>query len=317
MKFQLFILLLLNTTLLIAQSYKEEEIELISRPSNLFGTLLVPETHNSTVALIIPGSGPTNRNGNSTITGDNNSLKYLAEDLAKNGIASLRIDKRGVGKSLMAMTKEEDLRFDTYINDVIDWGYKILNDVRFKKLIVIGHSEGSLVGMSASKELEKELPLKAYISLAGAGFPIDEILTKQLKSLSDSTQTELQQIFTKFKNGETVEKVSLPLFSLFRPSIQQYMISWIKHNPSEEIKLLATPILVINGTTDLQVGAENANNLHKSNPKSELVIIENMNHVLKKSSSDLTENRATYSNPDLRNIPELNEAIIKFINSIP
>jgi len=317
MKFSAVFVLLFCFSSLFGQNGKEEELELSSKPANLYGTILVPESHKGVIALIIPGSGPTDRNGNSSIAGENNSLKFLAEDLAKNGIASLRIDKRGVGKSINAMKSEKDLTFDTYINDVIDWGFKILNDVRFKKLIVIGHSEGSLVGMSALEELESQLDIRAYISLAGGGFPIDKILSSQLKSLPDSSYKKAINILNQFKEGEKVENVSLDLFFIFRPSIQAYMISWIDKNPTEIIKKIKTPILIINGTNDLQVGVENAESLHDSNPKSELAIIKNLNHVLKSVEGGLEENKKTYSDPTMQNSPELIEVIIKFLNDNP
>lgn len=317
MKSILILSLLAFSSIIGAQNNTEEELILKSKPSDLYGTLLVPENHNAIVALIIPGSGPTNRDGNSTIAGNNNSLKYLAEDLAKNGISSLRIDKRGVGKSMLAMPGESELRFDTYINDVIDWGYKILNDVRFKQLIIIGHSEGSLVGMAATEELEKELNVKAYISIAGAGYPIDQILTIQLSNQPDTIKKEMEDIFKKLKNNETVDNVSAPLFMLFRPSIQPYMASWIKYVPAEEIKKIESPVLILNGTTDIQVSVDNAEKLHEANPKSEIAIIEGMNHVLKEAPEDKDKNMATYANPDLKNVPELIDTIVKFITSIP
>ena len=293
----------------------EEELELASKPANLYATLLVPETPNGVVVLMIPGSGPTDRDGNSAVAGKNNSLKFLAEDLAKEGIASLRIDKRGVAKSTNAMTAEKDLRFDTYIDDAIEWGFKILNDRRFKKLVVIGHSEGSLVGMAAMPELQENLDMLGYISLAGAGYSIDSILLEQLKTLPDSLYQEAQNILIEFSAGKTVEKISPQLASIFRPSVQPYMISWISKNPQELIQQITVPILIVNGTTDIQVSVDNAEELHKANPKSELVIIDGMNHIFKKAPMDREENIKTYSNPDLKNMPELSNAIVKFIKA--
>lgn len=299
---------------LLAQN-TEEELELFSKPANLYGTLLVPENPNGVVVLIIPGSGPTDRDGNSALAGKNNSLKYLAEDLAKEGIASLRIDKRGVAKSTKAMTAEKDLRFDTYIDDAIEWGFKVLNDKRFKKLVIIGHSEGSLVGMAAMPELQENLDMLGYISLAGAGYSIDNVLLKQLKTLPDSLFLEAENVLIEFSKGKTVEKVSPQLASIFRPSVQPYMISWISKNPQELIANVTVPVLIVNGTTDIQVSVDNAEKLHKANPKSELLIIDGMNHIFKKAPMDREENIKTYSNPELKNIPELSSAIVKFIKA--
>ena len=298
-----------------AQNTVEEEIELYAKPANLYGTILCPDSNLGVVALIISGSGPTDRDGNSAGMSKNNSLKYLAEDLSKQGIASLRIDKRGVGKSLSAMKSENELTFDVYIDDIINWGYKILNDRRFKKLVIIGHSEGSLVGMAATKELEKELNVLGYVSLAGAGYPIDEVIMKQLKTLPDSIQNNAKIIFEKLKNDEKIKKVDPNLISLFRPSIQNYMASWVKLNPKELIKEVNAPILIVNGTTDIQVPIDNAEALHAANPKSEMVIVEGMNHVFKEAPADREENIKTYTNPDLKNMPKLADSIVNFIKS--
>jgi esterase/lipase len=295
-----------------AQKTTEEKLTLKSTPANLYGTLLVPENYSSVVVMIIPGSGPTDRDGNSALVGGkNNSLKYLAEDLAANGIASFRMDKRGVGESLNAMTKEKDLRFETYVNDAIDWGFQLLNDNRFKELIIIGHSEGSLIGMIATRELD----VKAYISLAGTALTADSIITKQISQQSKEVKDEVERVFKQLKQGNTVDNVKPELLALFRPSVQPYLISWIKYNPSKEIEKLEIPILIIQGNTDIQVSEEDANLLHKSNPKSDLQIVDGMNHVLKEVVVDRETNMATYSNPDLKNHPKLIEIIIDFITT--
>lgn len=313
MKIVITALVFFLSSLLLAQTNNEEEVVLKSKPGNLYGTLNVPENFSSTIVLIISGSGPTDRDGNSVgAVGKNNSLKYLAENLAKEGIPSLRFDKRGVGKSASAIIQEQDLRFDTFIDDAIDWGFQILNDVRFKRLIIAGHSEGSLIGMVVAQELEAT----GYISLAGAGFPIDDVITEQVKGESDELQEEVASIFVKLREGKTVDEVSPDLISIFRPSIQPYFISWIKYQPAKEITKLSMPILLINGTTDIQVSVENAQELYSAKPSSSLVIIEGMNHVFKKAPEDRDKNMATYINPELENVPKLNETIVNFIKSI-
>lgn len=309
------ILLVLFSMQLFGQKFTEEELELYAKPANLYGTLVVPDSALPVVALIIPGSGPTDRNGNTVGAANNNSLKYLAEDLSKNGIASLRIDKRGAGKSMSAMVAESELSFDVYIEDVINWGYKVLNDVRFKKLVVIGHSEGSLVGMMATQELEKDLDVLGYISLAGAGYPIDEVIMKQLKVMPDSVQDEAKHLFEKMKAKEKANVNDPQLMALFRPSLQKYMMSWVALNPQEQIKQVNSPILLVNGTTDIQVAPDNAEVMHIANPSSQLVIIENMNHVFKSASMDRAENLKTYNNPELKNVAELADILSKFIIS--
>jgi alpha/beta superfamily hydrolase len=99
----------------------EKIVSIETGTGKLEGTLLTDDLKVSkTVALIIAGSGPTNRDGNNP-TMINNSLKMLADELAKIGISSLRYDKRGIGESKSSGLKESELRFDNYINDANSW----------------------------------------------------------------------------------------------------------------------------------------------------------------------------------------------------
>lgn len=313
MKNLFFLIAIFSTICSFSQNFNEEEIELNYDNVNLYGTLLSSPNTDSTIVLIVPGSGPTDRDGNSLmIKGKNNSLKYLAEDLIIHGIPSLRIDKRGVGESADAMVKEEDLRFEIYVKDVINWIELLVQDTRFKKVIVAGHSEGSLISMIAAQQTE----IVGFISLAGTGITADEIIKKQLATQPELIKEEVKLVFDKLKVGDTVGNVNPMLFSLFRPSVQPYMISWIKYNPVEEIAKLSVSTLIIQGTTDIQVSIEDAELLQKAQPKSKLVLIEGMNHVFKSAPLNQEENVATYSNPELKNVPQLADEIIQFINEL-
>lgn len=260
--------------------------------------------------IILAGSGPTDRNGNSLLmVGKNNSLKMIAEELVAEGIASIRYDKRGVGLNMGLATKEEDLRFNHYIEDAVAWAEFAKEDDRFSDIGFIGHSEGSLVGMIAAQETEATV----FVSLAGAGRQIDEILLEQLRNqLPSELMSESEKVIEKLKRGEQVEEVSNELHSIFRPSVQPYMISWLQYHPIEQIKKLDARILLINGTADLQVPSSDAELLHQAKD-SELLIIERMNHVLKESPSDETGNMATYTDPSLPLAEGLMDGIIEFI----
>src|SRR5437763_1110614 len=157
-----------------------EEDTLKTPTGDIFGTLELPAAKQPVpVALIIAGSGPTDRNGNTpALPGSNNSLKMLADGLAARGIASLRYDKRGIAASRAAMTTEADLRFNNFIEDAEAWTKQIRADKRFSTITVIGHSEGSLIGMVAAREAGAD----GYVSLEGAGRKAQDILAEQLKS---------------------------------------------------------------------------------------------------------------------------------------
>ena len=288
---------------------QEEEIILETKTGDIKGSLLIPSFSEKTaVVLIIAGSGPTDRNGNNPMM-TNNSLKMLAKELQKNGIASVRYDKRGIGESKNSGLQEIDLRFEDYVQDVEGWIKLLKEDERFSNIIVLGHSEGSLIGMIASHKQEA----KKFISVAGVGIPAGDILRKQLKGQPQFILDESLKIIEKLENGETVEKVSQMLYSLFRPSVQPYMISWFKYNPQIEIAKLNKPILIIQGTTDIQVSVSDADKLASANKKSQKQIIEGMNHILKEAELDRQKNIQTYSMPDLPLKKELIKFIVKFI----
>ena len=269
----------------------------------LFGTLTVPIRKGTfPVALIIAGSGPTDRNGNNAQM-KNNSLLLLAHELAAQGIASIRYDKRGIGASKEALISEENLRFENYAEDAKAWASQLKSDARFDKLIIIGHSEGSLLGLLACEQAD------VFVSLAGPGRPIDVILKEQLATQLSGQKKLLRAAndgLSKLKEGKLVEDAPVELFGLFRPSVQPYMMSWMKYDPAIEISKLNIPVIILQGTTDLQVKEEDARLLFRAYPlNSRLIIIEGMNHILKLAPSDREKNIETYSNPELPLAPEL------------
>lgn len=289
----------------------ETIVELETKSGMLEGSLFVPEgKKRMPVVLIIAGSGPTDRNGNNPAM-KNNSLRMLATELYKNGIASLRYDKRGIGKSREAGLKEQDLRFEHYISDAKDWIEFLKQDKRFNEIIVIGHSEGSLAGVVASQQGHAD----KFITIAGAGLSADRTLKEQLKSQPPEVLKLALPIIDKLVLGETVDDINPILYSLFRPSVQPYIISWFKYDPAREIAKLSIPVLVIQGTTDIQVSEKDADILVKANPKSELKIVKGMNHIFKEAESDRMKNIATYNQPDLPVKPELVEIITDFIKN--
>ena len=287
----------------------ENPIVLETETGNIEGTLLIPDIDEEMpIALIIAGSGPTDRDGNN-IQMKNNSLKMLALGLAENNIASLRYDKRGVGKSFAAGMKEIDLRFEYYVDDATKWIDLLDNDNRFSEIIVIGHSEGSLIGMIASQKNN----VAKFISLAGVAEPAGVIIRQQLAAHPPMVLEQSIPIIESLERGETVDSVPAILVSLFRKSVQPYIISWFKHNPSVEIEKLQKPILIVQGTTDIQVGVEEATKLSAANPGARKVIIEGMNHILKEAVLERIRNIETYSNPDLPLHPALINSIVDFI----
>ena len=305
------------------QAFVSEPITLETPTATVYGTLERPQTRSRVpVVLIISGSGPTNRDGNiSALPGPNNSLKMLAEALAANGIASVRYDKRAVGEtgktSMLAAQKtktvlrEEDLSFETYIDDAVRWAKQLRSDRRFSKLIVIGHSEGSLIGMVAAQRTGAD----AFVSIAGAGRSVQQVILEQVKpQLSAELILKTEEILQQLAAGKTVASVPSELNLILRPSIQPFMISWLRYDPAKEITKLRMPLLIVQGTTDLQVRLADAKLLAEGNPGAKLLVIDGMNHVLKRVPNELEKQVSSYSDPSLPIAPDLVSAITGFVN---
>lgn len=279
--------------------------------NGLRGTLTVPEGSNKVpVVLLLAGSGPTDRNGNAQRLGLNtNAYKMLAAGLQSNGIACLRYDKRGIDSSSAAA--EANMRFDDMVKDAAAFIKMLKADPRFSKVFVLGHSEGSLIGMIA---VEQE-PAAGFISLAGAGERADLIIEKQLAAQSKEMAATATILLDSLAKGYTVKEPAGILKALFRTSVQPYMISWLKYDPQQEIKKLKIPVLIVQGNTDLQVSTGDAALLKKAKPDATLVEIDQMNHVLKESAADRAANLTTYNNPELALKKELVNALSTFILS--
>jgi uncharacterized protein len=294
--------------------FTESEIILKTPTGDISGTLTIPNNvQSSPVVLIIAGSGPTDRDCNSPMGIKTNAYKMLAGAFAGNGISTLRFDKRGIGNSKAAMTGEADLRFETYINDVVSWISLLKADQRFSNIILLGHSEGSLIGIVAAELTE----VAGLISVAGAGKPADQILKDQLKTkLTPQMLAETNILLDSLKAGYTVSHFDPALNMLFRPSVQPYMISWMKYDPATEISKLKIPVLIIQGTTDIQVSVDDAKLLAAVKPDAKLLIIDNMNHILKEAPADFQANVATYQDPKLPLKDGLVKELIDFIKAI-
>src|SRR5262245_40558982 len=297
-------------------SVGSEPIILETPTGKLFGALELPKSSAPLpVALIIAGSGPTDRNGNTRgIPGAVNNLKYLAEGLAAQGIASVRYDKRGVAESIKAATSQSELRFETYIDDAVLWGKQLRADKRFSSVIIIGHSEGSLIGMVAAQKIEVD----AFISIAGAGRPLPQVLLEQLRrNLPADLQSQAEMIVKSLTEGKIVEDVPPALGgALFRPSIQPYLISQFRYDPAKEIAKLSIPVLIAQGTADIQVPAQDAMLLAQAKPSAGLLMIEGMNHVLKDAPAGQDKQMKSYTDPSLPVAPKLIDGISSFIKTV-
>ena len=295
-----------------SQTAMEQAIVLATGSGQIQGTLRMPEAaHKVPVILIIAGSGPTDRDGNSAgLAGRNDSLKMLAESLAQSGCASVRFDKRGIAASKSAAGMESDLRFEAYVNDAADWLRMLTADARFSGVGILGHSEGSLIAMLAAQKVA----VKAVISIAGPAQNAADILRQQLAGkLPPALAEKNEAVLASLQAGKTYSEVPPELFSLYRPSVQAYLISWFRYVPAQEIAQLKVPVLILQGEQDIQVSAAQAEALKKARPDAVLQLIPGMNHVLKIVGSDQAKQMASYHDPAMPLAPALALALKSFL----
>ena len=291
-------------------AYENEEIVVLETETcNIEGTFTIPESNEKVpLVIIIAGSGPTDRNCNSQGL-QSNAYKYLAKSLYQEGIATLRYDKRFIGKSIDTILNPRDLTIDTYINDAKQWVDQFKSDERFSDIIILGHSEGSVIGgiVSQNENVDK------FISIAGPGNTIDKILKEQLGAQSESVLKYATPIIDSLASGHFVNNVPPGFIGLFNKSVQSFLISWMKIDPCKELAKVNKPVLIVQGSTDIQVSVKEAELLKEANKNAELVIIDGMNHIMKDAEADRMKNLATYYNPDLPLNQELVKSIVNFI----
>jgi hypothetical protein len=294
----------------------EGEVELLleTGAGELSGSLVLPiREENYPLVIIIAGSGPTDRDGNNPlIAGKGYVYRQIAEELREAGIASLRYDKRGVGKSVQAMIKEEDLRIAHLAEDVAAWIKLMKNDSRFDKIVLLGHSQGSLLAILAAQEERVD----GLISAAGAGRNMADLLLEQFSRQPEPYRSEAENIIRALQREERIEQVSEELSVLFRPSLQSFLQSAFRYDPAVEIGNLDIPLLIIQGTTDLQVAVEDADRLGKGNEKAEVLIIEGMNHMFRTAPDELRANFSTYGDPELPLATGFIAGVIRFISEL-
>lgn len=298
---------LLAAALLAAPFAGAEELMLDTGRGRLSGKLERSAGSKPAVcALIIAGSGPTDRDGNQPdLRAD--SLKQLAQALALRGICTLRYDKRGVGASAEAFV-ERDLRFDTYVADATAWLARLRRVGGAPRIAAVGHSEGALVALLAARHAQAN----AVVSIAGAGRPAAELLRDQLRRLPADARRRGEFILNELSVGRLVQDVPAEFGMMFRPSVQPYLMSWTSYNPAEEIRTAVAPVLIVQGTADLQVPVGDARILAAANPRAALSLIPDMNHLLKRAST-AEEQRAAYTDPALPIDERAVEAIAGFL----
>jgi pimeloyl-ACP methyl ester carboxylesterase len=298
-----------------AAAAEDREVSIDGGKAPLQGSLMLPDARSTGVAvLMVSGSGPTDRNGDSAAPGVKpHTQKLLADGLAGEGIASLRFDKRGIGASAPAMTSEAGLTFTTMIDDVVAWAQFLARQPGVSCVVIAGHSEGSQLAIEAARKT----PVCGLVLISGAGRSAADLLKEQLSAqpLPDALRSEAFADIDQLRAGRKVEQVSPQLMALFRPSIQPYMISWLALDPAADLAKVKAPVLIIQGETDIQVDVADAKLLAKARPDGQLLLLDGVNHVLKRAPADRAANFVTYGDPSLPLDPRVVPAVAAFVKA--
>jgi pimeloyl-ACP methyl ester carboxylesterase len=267
------------------------------------------------VVLIIPGSGPTDRDGNNPLGVTAAPYRWLAEALATKGVSSVRIDKRGLFGSKAAVADPNKVTIGDYATDTHNWVRSIRHDTHAKCIWVLGHSEGALIALAAAQDPDG---ICGVILVSGAGRRLSEVIREQLRAnpanapLIDSAMTALDAL----ERGQHVDVTAMhpALQKLFAPQVQDFLIDMFRQDPAKLAASLKVPLLIVQGERDLQVSTADAKILAAAQPRARLVLLPEMNHVLKDvTSEDRAANLATYTDPSLPVDSGAVEAIAGFV----
>ena len=280
----------------------------------LAGTLARPTDALKAVALIIPGSGPTDRDGNNPMGIKAAPYRVLAHDLAARGIATVRIDKRGMFGSAGATIDPNAVTIADYVADTRAWVAAARRATGARCIWLMGHSEGGLVALAAAQTPD----VCGLVLLAAAGRPVATVLREQLQA-NPANAPVLDQAMSaigELERGKRVDTRAMhpALLPLFNDGVQNYLIDLFRYDPAKLIATYRGPVLIVQGDHDLQVSLTDAHALASADPRARLLLVPDMNHVLKRAvSDDRAANFATYANPALPLAPGLVDGIAQFL----
>lgn len=280
----------------------------------LAGTM-VDAGKGSPVVLIIPGSGPTDRDGNNPLGVKAGPYRQLADALAKEGISTVRIDKRGMFGSKRAVASGNRVTMADYAQDSHSWVSSIRALTGAKCVWLLGHSEGGLVALTAA---QKPTGICGVIAVAAVGRKIGTVLRGQLAAnpANEPYLEAANAAIASLETGRKVDTASLPppLRTLFAEDVQSFLIDLFAENPARLAGSLKPPLLILQGDQDIQVTVEDARALAAAQPRAKLVLLPGVNHVLKvPQGNDRAANLRAYADPSLPIAPSAVQAIAGFV----
>ena len=310
----IFTPLLYMAHLVMHNTIYETLLEAPGPQGSLKGTLLSPCSKPEHIILIIPGSGPTDRDGNNPLGVNASTYRLLAENLALKGIATLRVDKRGMFASSAAITDANAVTISDYVEDVRSWITVLQQRLENPCIWLLGHSEGGIVALAAAQEPD----VYGLMLVATPSRPLGDVLREQLKA-NPQNAILLDDAFFVINELEQGRHVNVQnrhpaVQHLFYPAVQGFLIDIFSFNPVHLIARITKPVLVLQGQRDLRVTEYDARQFKAANPKATLVLLPDVNHVLKAvNSDDREENNAAYTNASLPLAAGVVEAIAQFL----
>jgi len=298
-----------------AEAPAGEPIEAAGPLAPLSGTLLRPGAGGEgPVALIIPGSGPTDRDGDNPLGVTAAPYRLLAEALAERGIATVRIDKRGMFASKAAVRDPNAVTIPDYVADTAAWVAATRQATGAKCVWLIGHSEGGLVALAAAQELEG---LCGLVLVAAPGRPLGDVIKDQIRAnpMNLTLIVPADNAIDILESGRlvNVDALPVPLRGLFDPAVQGFLISVFSYDPAALAAEVKLPLLIVQGGKDLQVATADAERLAAANPAAKLAVLPGVNHVLKDVAEGTPANLAAYRDPALPLGKGVAEAVAGFI----
>ncbi len=282
----------------------------------LDGTLATPAqaAGKVPVVLIVAGSGPTDRNGNSRLGLTSDLYRKLAWELAQRGIASVRYDKRGIGASTLTGSWS-DVTFDDFARDVVTGAAALAADARFSRVVLAGHSEGALL---ATRAADLGAPAAGVVALAGMGRLLTTVLREQVTPQLDSAQrATFEATMAAYLADGPMPEVPADLRALFNLSARRFLQTENTLDPSAEARKLRVPLLVMQGTTDIQISVQDAEALRAAQPKAEVHILPEANHLfVHVATRDRAAQLLTYSDPSLPLVPDLVPILAAFVERV-
>jgi pimeloyl-ACP methyl ester carboxylesterase len=281
----------------------------------LKGTLLAPAAKSRATVLIVPGSGPTDRDGNNPMGVAAAPYRMLAEALAERGVTTVRVDKRGMFGSKAAIADGNAVTIADYAADVRAWVKAARERTGASCVWVLGHSEGGLVALAAGQQPDGMCGL---VLVSAPGRRLGDTIRRQLRANPANAPVLAQAMaaLDSLEGGKRAETAGMhpALLPLFAPQVQGFLIDLLSYDPPALAGRLRVPVLIVQGERDLQVFPDDAKALAAADPKAKLVMIPGANHVLKPvANDDRAANFATYADPALPLAPGIADAIAAFV----